>query len=55
MSGIIATGSNSWEYIKEIVLEDSASFSPWKAKITSILDVGDCEWHSGKTRFFCLN
>ena len=41
-SGIRATGSNSGEYIKKIVLKDSASYGPWKAKLTSILDAEDC-------------
>ena len=34
-----ATGSGSREYIKMIVLKDAPSNGPWKAKLTSILDV----------------
>ena len=41
-SGIRASGSGTREYIKKIVLKDAASYGPWKAKLTSILDVEDC-------------
>ena len=38
-SGIRAGSS---EYAKRILLKDKASYYPWKAKITSILDTEDC-------------
>ena len=38
-SGIRASGS---EYVKKIILKDAASYGPWRAKITSILDAEDC-------------
>ena len=41
-SGIRASGSGIGEYIKKIVLKDAASYGPWKAKLTSILDAEDC-------------
>ena len=41
-SGITAFASGFGEYIKKIVLKDSASYGPWKAKLTSILDADDC-------------
>ena len=41
-SDIRASGSGSSEYVKKIILKDAASYGPWKAKITSILDVEDC-------------
>ena len=40
-SGIRATGSGSGDFIRKIVLKDAASYGPWKAKITSILDAED--------------
>ena len=41
-SGIRASGSGSGEYAKKILLKDVASYGPWKAKLTSILDAEDC-------------
>ena len=41
-SGIRASDSGTGEYIKKIVLKDAASYGPWKAKLTSILDAEDC-------------
>ena len=41
-SGIRASGSRSSEYVKKIISKDAASYGPWKAKITSILDAEDC-------------
>ena len=40
-SGIRASNSGSSEFAKKIVLKDAASYGPWKAKITSILDAED--------------
>ena len=40
--GIRASGSGSGEYAKKILLKDVASYGPWKAKLTSILDAEDC-------------
>ena len=36
-----ASSSGSSEFAKKIVLKDAASYGPWKAKITSILDAED--------------
>ena len=41
-SGIRATGSGSGDYVKKIILKDAATYGPWKAKLTSILDAEDC-------------
>ena len=41
-SGIRASGCGSGEYAKKILLKDVASYGPWKAKLTSILDAEDC-------------
>ena len=41
-SGIRASGSGSGEYTKKILLKDTATYGPWKAKLTSILDAEDC-------------
>ena len=41
-SGIRASGSGSGEYAKRILLKDVASYGPWKAKLTSLLDAEDC-------------
>ena len=41
-SGIRASGSGTSEYIKKIVLKDSASYGPWRTKLTAILDAEDC-------------
>ena len=40
-SGIRASGSGTGDFIKKIVLKDAASYGPWRAKITSILDAED--------------
>ena len=40
-SGIRASGSGTGDYIKKIVLKDAASYGPWRAKLTSILDAED--------------
>lgn len=40
-SGVRVTGLGSREHIKKIILKDAASYGPWKAKPTSILDVED--------------
>ena len=40
-SGIRASNSGSSEFARKIVLKDAASYGPWKAKITSILDAED--------------
>ena len=40
-SGIRATGSGSGDYVKKIILKDAATYGPWKAKISSILDAED--------------
>ena len=39
-SGIRASGSGS-EYTKKIVLKDSATYGPWRTKLTAILDAED--------------
>ena len=39
--GIRANSSSSSKFAKKIVLKDAASYGPWKAKITSILDAED--------------
>ena len=36
-----ASNSGSSEFARKIVLKDAASYGPWKAKITSILDAED--------------
>ena len=41
-SGIRASGSGSGEYTKKILLKDTATYGPWRAKLTSILDAEDC-------------
>ena len=41
-SGIRASGSGTGDYVKRIVLKDAASYGPWRAKLTSILDVEEC-------------
>ena len=41
-SGIRASGSGTGEFAKKIVLKDAASYGPWKAKLTSILDAEYC-------------
>ena len=41
-SGIRASGSGTGEYVKRIVLKDAASYGPWRAKLTSILDAEEC-------------
>ena len=41
-SGIRASESGTGEYVKKIVLKDAASYGPWKAKLTSILDAEEC-------------
>ena len=41
-SGIRASGSGSGEYTKKILLKDTATYGPWKAKLISILDAEDC-------------
>ena len=40
-SGIRASGSGSSEYTKKIVLKDSATYGPWRTKLTAILDAED--------------
>ena len=40
-SGIRASSSSSSEFARKTVLKDVASYGPWKAKITSILDAED--------------
>ena len=40
--GIKASGSGTSEYMKKIVLKDTASYGPWRTKLTSILDAEDC-------------
>ena len=40
-SGIRANSSSSSEFARKTVLKDAASYGPWKAKITSILDAED--------------
>ena len=40
-SGIRASGPGSSEYMKKIVLKDSASYGPWRTKVTAILDAED--------------
>ena len=39
-SGIRVRGSG--DYMKIIALKDEASYGPWRAKLTSILDAKDC-------------
>ena len=41
-SGIRASGLGSGEYTKKILLKDTATYGPWRAKLTSILDAEDC-------------
>ena len=41
-SGIRASGSGSGDYVKKLLLKNVASYGPWKAKRTSILDDEDC-------------
>ena len=41
-SGIRAFGSGTSEYMNKIVLKDSASYGPWRTKLTAILDAEDC-------------
>ena len=41
-SGIRASGSGTGEYMKKIVLKDSASYGPWRTKLTAILDAEEC-------------
>ena len=41
-SGIRASVSGSGDYVKKILLKDVASYGPWKARLTSILDAEDC-------------
>ena len=41
-SGIRASGSGTGGYVKRIVLKDAASYGPWRAKLTSILDAEEC-------------
>ena len=41
-SGIRASGLGSGDYVKKILLKDVATYGPWKAKLTSILDAEDC-------------
>ena len=41
-SGIRASGSGSYEYVKRISLKDALSYGPWRTKITAILNAEDC-------------
>lgn len=40
-SGIRASESGTGDFIENIVLKDVATYGPWNAKITSIIDVED--------------
>lgn len=49
-NGFKATTSRSADYIKEIVLKDVPGYGPWKAKLPSILNGGDCSEIVHETR-----